>query len=47
VGEGGAEILSAAETSGEDAVATCNAPGLFATGGRAVVASTSRLKART
>lgn len=37
VGEGGAEILSAAETSGEDAVATCNAPGLFATGGRAVV----------
>ena len=35
VGEGGAEILSAAETSGEDAVATCNAPGLFAVGGRA------------
>jgi DNA polymerase-3 subunit delta len=37
VGEGGSEVLSAAETSGEDAVAACNAPGLFATGGRAVV----------
>ena len=37
VGEGGSEILSAAETSGEDAVATCNAPGLFAVGARAVV----------
>jgi DNA polymerase-3 subunit delta len=37
VGEGGSEILSAAETTGEDAVATCNAPGLFAVGARAVV----------
>ena len=31
------EVLSAADTSGEDAVAACNAPGLFAVGGRAVV----------
>jgi len=37
VGEGGSEILSAGETSGDDAVATCNAPGLFAVGARAVV----------
>jgi DNA polymerase-3 subunit delta len=37
VGEGGSEVLSAAEASGEDAVATCNAPGLFATAARAVV----------
>lgn len=37
VGEGGSEVLSAAEMSGEDAVATCNAPGLFAVGARAVV----------
>jgi DNA polymerase III subunit delta len=37
VGEGGSEVLSAAETSGEDAVAACNAPGLFAVGARAVV----------
>ena len=37
VGEGGSEILSAPETSGDDAVATCNAPGLFALGARAVV----------
>ena len=37
VGEGGREVLSAPETSGEDAVAACNAPGLFATGARAVV----------
>jgi DNA polymerase III subunit delta len=36
-GEGGSEMLSAIETSGEDAVAACNAPGLFATGTRAVV----------
>jgi DNA polymerase III delta subunit len=32
VGEGGSEVLSAADTSGEDAVAACNAPGLFAVG---------------
>lgn len=31
------ELLSAAETSGEDAVAACNALGLFAGGGRLVV----------
>ena len=37
VGEGGSEVLSAADTSGEDAVAACNAPGLFAVGARAVV----------
>ena len=37
VGEGGSEILSAGDTSGDDAVATCNAPGLFAVGARAVV----------
>jgi DNA polymerase-3 subunit delta len=37
VGEGGSEVLSAAETSGDDAVATCNAPGLFALEARAVV----------
>ena len=37
VGEGGSDVLSAAETSGEDAVAACNAPGLFAVGARAVV----------
>lgn len=37
VGEGGSEILSASETSGDDAVATCNAPGLFTVGARAVV----------
>jgi DNA polymerase III subunit delta len=37
VGEGGSEVLSAAETSGEDAVASCNAPGLFAVEARAVV----------
>jgi DNA polymerase III subunit delta len=37
VGEGGNEVLSAAETSGDEAVAACNAPGLFSTGARAVV----------
>jgi DNA polymerase III subunit delta len=37
VGAGGAEVLSAAEASGDDAVAACNAPGLFASGPRAVV----------
>jgi DNA polymerase-3 subunit delta len=37
VGEGGSDLLSASETSGEDAVAACNAPGLFAVGARAVV----------
>jgi len=37
VGEGGSEILSASETSGDDAVATCNAPGLFTVGARAVI----------
>jgi DNA polymerase-3 subunit delta len=37
VGDGGSEVLSATESSGEDAVAACNAPGLFAAAGRAVV----------
>lgn len=37
VGDGGAEVLSAAEATGDDAVAACNAPGLFAAGPRAVV----------
>jgi DNA polymerase-3 subunit delta len=37
VGDGGAEILSASEASGDDAVAACNAPGLFSAGPRAVV----------
>ncbi|HZT44622.1 MAG TPA: DNA polymerase III subunit delta [Gaiellaceae bacterium] len=35
-GEDAIERLSARETSGEDAVAACNAMGLFATGGRLV-----------
>ncbi|MBA3717286.1 MAG: DNA polymerase III subunit delta [Actinobacteria bacterium] len=37
VGEGGSDVLSAAESSGDDVVASCNAPGLFAIGARAVV----------
>jgi DNA polymerase-3 subunit delta len=37
VGEGASEVLSATEASGEDAVAACNAPGLFALDARAVV----------
>jgi DNA polymerase III subunit delta len=37
VGAEGAEVLSAAESSGDDAVATCNAPGLFSAEARAVV----------
>jgi DNA polymerase-3 subunit delta len=36
-GEDAVERLSAREVSGEDAVAACNAMGLFATGGRLVV----------
>jgi DNA polymerase III subunit delta len=37
VGEDAVEHLDAAETSGEDAVAACNAMGLFASGGRLVL----------
>jgi DNA polymerase III subunit delta len=37
VGQEGSELLSAADSSGEDAVAACNAPGLFASSARAVV----------
>jgi DNA polymerase III delta subunit len=37
VGAEWAEVLSAAESSGDDAVATCNAPGLFSAEARAVV----------
>jgi DNA polymerase-3 subunit delta len=37
VGEDAVERLAAAETSGEDAVAACNAIGLFAGGGRLVL----------
>jgi DNA polymerase III subunit delta len=36
-GEDGTERLSAREVAGEDAVASCNAMGLFATGGRLVL----------
>ena len=45
-GEDAVERLSAVEASGEDAVAACNAMGLFATGGRLVlVADVERWKA--
>jgi DNA polymerase III subunit delta len=37
VGESAAEVLAAGDASGEDVVAACNAQGLFATEGRAVV----------
>jgi DNA polymerase-3 subunit delta len=37
IGEEGVEALSARETSGEDVVASCNALGLFAGGGRLVI----------
>ena len=37
VGSGGAEMLAASEATGDDAVAACNAPGLFSSGARAVV----------
>jgi DNA polymerase III subunit delta len=37
VGEDAVELLSARNTSGEEAVAACNAPGLFGSGGRLVI----------
>jgi len=37
VGEGAVELLSADESSGDDVVAACNAPGLFVVEARAVV----------
>jgi DNA polymerase III subunit delta len=39
VGEDATELLTAIDTTGDDAVAACNAPGLFGTGLRLVVVS--------
>ena len=39
IGDESTELLSAVEAAGEDAVAACNSPGLFGSGGRLVVVS--------